>query len=314
MTYNLWVKPGVERSRIIRPKHVRGASAPNRLTGVTALLTALLLSVLGASTALAIDLPSDTASSSAAPAGTAVPAPAAARALPASATPTSLSLGARGVAVRDLQQALRRARYRYVRVDGAFGPSTARAVTALQKRMRLRATGVADAALLKRLGIQVTGVAAIPTAAAAPVLGATYLRAFPVLGDYTYQDDFGAARHQGSHEGNDVIADRGMPVVAVADGVIKRMTRVETGLGGIWIWLRDNAGNEYYYAHLDSIAAGLNPGSTVAVGQVIGAVGNTGDARATVTHLHFEVHPGGGGAVDPYNDLRAVDPKASTAR
>lgn len=313
MTYNLWVMPGVERSRIIRPKHVHGATAPNRLTGVTALLAALLLSVIAASTAVAIDLPSDTASSSAAPAGTVAPTPAASVATPTSAT-ASLSLGARGASVRDLQRALRRARYRYVRVDGSFGPSTARAVKALQKRMHLKATGVADSALLKRLGIQVTGVAAVPTSAATPVLGATYLRTFPVLGDYTYQDDFGAARHQGSHEGNDVIADRGLPVVAVADGVIKRMTRVETGLGGIWIWLRDNAGNEYYYAHLDSIAAGLNPGSKVAVGQVIGAVGNTGDARATVTHLHFEVHPGGGGPVDPYTDLRAVDPKASTAR
>jgi murein DD-endopeptidase MepM/ murein hydrolase activator NlpD len=278
---------------------------------VTVLLAALL-AVIVPTTAVAIDLPSE---SSAAPAPAPVPSAVTAPALaaPVAAAPVTLRVGSRGAAVRDLQRELRRRGYRYVRVDGAYGPATRRAVKALQKRLRMRASGIADPRLLRRLGIQATGVAAVPTSNVGATLGARYLRAFPVLGDYSYSDDYGAARHQGSHEGNDIMADRGTPVVAVADGVIERMTRVETGLGGIWIWLRDTRGNEYYYAHLVSIAEGLNAGSRVAVGQVIGAVGNTGDARATLPHLHFEIHPGGGGAVNPYTDLRAVDPKARTA-
>jgi len=223
--------------------------------------------------------------------------------------PTTLRIGARGSAVRALQRELRRRGQRYVRIDGAFGPATRRAVRVLQKRMRMRVTGVATPAFQRRLGIQATVVAAAPRVGVGLPIGARYLRAFPVLGDYTYTDDFGAPRHQGSHEGTDVMADRGTPVVAVADGTILRLTRAERGLGGLYIWLRDTQGNEYYYAHLSGIADGLDAGSRVAVGQVIGLVGNTGDARHTAPHLHFEVHPGGGGAVNPYNELRAVDPK-----
>jgi murein DD-endopeptidase MepM/ murein hydrolase activator NlpD len=224
----------------------------------------------------------------------------------------SLRTGSFGAAVRDLQRELRRRGQRYVRVDGSYGPATRKAVRAVQRRLRMRPTGVATAAFLRRLGIQVSAVAAAPAAARASLpLGARYLRAFPVLGTYTYQDDYGAPRHQGSHEGNDIMAARGSLVVAVADGVIERMTRAETGLGGIWIWLQDAEGTEYYYAHLHTIADGLRAGSRVTAGQVIGTVGNTGDARYGAPHLHFEVHPGGAGPVNPYSDLVALDPKRS---
>ena len=72
-------------------------------------------------------------------------------------------------------------------------------------------------------------------------------------------------------------------------------------------WLRDDAGTAYYYAHLSSIASGLRPGSRVSLGQRIGAVGRTGDARGGVHHLHFELHPPGRGPINPYAELRAVD-------
>ncbi len=265
------------------------------------------LALLVPATSVAIDLPSDTPTPAAAPAAApAAQAPAAALVAPRT---VRLRIGSRGPTVRTLQRVLRKRGHRFVRVDGAFGPATRRAVRREQRRLRMRVTGVADARFLRRLGIQASSVAASPATFAGPVLGARWLRTFPVLGEYQYIDSFGAARHQGSHEGTDVMADTGTPLVAVADGTIIRMTRTERGLGGIYIWLRDTAGNEYYYAHMASIAEGLEEGSRVAVGQVVGTVGNTGDARHTAPHLHFEIHPGGGGAVNPYSDLRAVDPK-----
>lgn len=280
----------------------------------------MLLALAAPTPALAFDIPSGDPSAPASPAPVAPVAPAPVAASPAATAPVIVAVnlrpGARGRMVRDLQRELRRRGYRGVRVDGHYGRATKAAVRSLQKRLRFRVTGITDARFLRRMGLQATVTAAAPTPAttvpanlAAPV-GARYLQTFPVVGSYTYSNDFGASRHQGRHEGNDIIAKQGTPVVAVATGTIKRMTRTEMGLGGIYIWLRDTRGNEYYYAHLSAILPGLQDGSRVVVGQVIGAVGQTGDARGTVDHLHFEVHPGGGGAVNPYTDLRAVDPKA----
>ena len=260
------------------------------------------------------------------PAAGAAPAPAAAAAAPAAAAPATapatttpaptatavtLKVGAKGQLVKDLQRQLRKRGIK-VSVDGAFGPATRTAVRKLQKRMRLAPTGIVNAALLKRLGIRTrtaAAVAAPPVRTIAP--GASpYLKVFPVSGDYSYSDDFGAARHQGRHEGVDIMADRNTPLVAVDDVTVKRLTRTETGLGGIWVWLVRADGTEYYYAHMASIAPGIDVGTTLTAGQVVGGVGNTGDARYGATHLHFEVHPGGGAATDPYPHLVAVDPTA----
>jgi murein DD-endopeptidase MepM/ murein hydrolase activator NlpD len=222
-------------------------------------------------------------------------------------------MGSRGQAVRDLQRELRRRGARIV-VDGAFGPATKRAVKRIQKRFKLKPTGVANPRLLKRLGLRTRTAAAAPAPAATLVAPGTsiYLQVFPVQGDYTYSDDFGAARHQGSHEGVDIMADRGTPLVAVASGTINRLTRTETGLGGIYVWLERADGTEYYYAHMNAIAPGLDAGSKVAAGQVIGTVGNTGDARYGAPHLHFEIRPAGSSPIDPYSHLVTVDPTART--
>ena len=260
------------------------------------------------------------------PAAGAAPAPAAAAAAPAAAAPATapatttpaptatavtLKVGAKGQLVKDLQRQLRKRGIK-VSVDGAFGPATRTAVKKLQKRMRLAPTGIVNAALLKRLGIRTrtaAAVAAPPVRTIAPGVS-PYLKVFPVSGDYSYSDDFGAARHQGRHEGVDIMADRNTPLVAVDDVTVKRLTRTETGLGGIWVWLVRADGTEYYYAHMASIAPGIDVGTTLTAGQVVGGVGNTGDARYGATHLHFEVHPGGGAATDPYPHLVAVDPTA----
>src|SRR5262249_52600487 len=160
-------------------------------------------------------------------------------------------------------------------------PATRRAVRIVQKRFKLKVTGIADAKLMKKLGLKIRAAAGA-TAPVTPVIAPgsdPYLDVFPVQGEYQYSDDYGAPRHQGRHERVDMMADRGTPIVAVANATIERLTRVETGLGGIWIWLKDPQGTEFYFAHMSSVADGLQAGQAVAAGQIIGAVGNTGDAR-----------------------------------
>ena len=109
---------------------------------------------------------------------------------------------------------------------------------------------------------------------------------------------FGAPRDAGarSHHGIDIFAKRGTPVVAAASGVVNRVN--ETPIGGKVVWLRDTFGNSLYYAHLDSQA--VSSGMRVEMGDTLGFVGNTGNARTTPPHLHFGVYRRGEGAVDPY--------------
>lgn len=95
-----------------------------------------------------------------------------------------------------------------------------------------------------------------------------------------------------------MIAARGTPLVAIEDGIVFRMRN--GGLGGITVWLRGNGGDEYYYAHLDAWAPGLSVGDRLHVGEALGTVGSTGNASYSLPHLHFEFHPGGGSAVNPY--------------
>lgn len=128
---------------------------------------------------------------------------------------------------------------------------------------------------------------------------------FPVFGEAaTFTDDYAAARPgTGWHHGIDIYAPIGTPVLAVADGTIFSVG-VNT-LGGNRLWLRDAAGTTYYYAHLSAYVPGLADGVSVRAGQVIAFVGNTGQAITTPPHLHFEIHPGDGDAINPFTTLRA---------
>jgi murein DD-endopeptidase MepM/ murein hydrolase activator NlpD len=256
--------------------------------------------------------PSTTPAPAAAPAPTAS-APATAPAAAPAATPVLLRVGSSGQLVKDLQEELRRRGMRIV-VDGEFGPATKRAVRKIQKRLKLKATGIANKRLLIKLGLRarLTAAAATPVTPKIAPGASPYLLVFPVGGANSYTDDFGDARHQGRHEGNDIMADRGTPLLAVADARVIRLSRTESGLGGVSLWLERADGTQYYYAHMTTITDGLAEGSKVAVGQLVGTVGNTGDARYGAPHLHFEIHPGGGSATNPYPHLVAVDPSART--
>jgi Peptidase family M23 len=133
---------------------------------------------------------------------------------------------------------------------------------------------------------------------------------FPVYGQASFGDDFAAARATtGWHHGNDIFAPLGAPILAVADGTLFLVGWND--VGGNRLWLRDGAGNEFYYAHLSAYSPIAREGARVKAGDVIGFVGTTGDAVGTPPHLHFEIHPfellwmGYDGVINPYPYLIA---------
>ena len=117
-----------------------------------------------------------------------------------------------------------------------------------------------------------------------------------------FGDTWGAPRSGGRrHQGVDMIGTRGIPVLAVVDGIAEPKTNV---LGGTTIWFSGVDGHKYYYAHLESY---LQLGS-VKAGTPIGVLGQSGNAQFSIPHLHFEIHPGGGPAVNPYPTVAAHCP------
>jgi murein DD-endopeptidase MepM/ murein hydrolase activator NlpD len=135
---------------------------------------------------------------------------------------------------------------------------------------------------------------------------------FPVYGPCSFGDTFGAPRPwiaSGWHHGEDLFAQLGTPLLAVADGTIFSVGWND--LGGYRLWLRDREGNEFYYAHLSAFSPYAVNGRQVKAGTVVGFMGNSGDAETTPYHVHFEIHPVGmlylgyDGAVSPYRYLLA---------
>jgi len=133
---------------------------------------------------------------------------------------------------------------------------------------------------------------------------------FPVADPHSFGDSFGAARMTGTtyahaHQGTDILAPAGTSLLASERGII---TRVGSDvLGGTKLWLKGESGTYYYYAHLSAFADGITNGTVVEAGDVVGYVGTTGNARGGPAHLHFEIHPDGGAAVNPYPLLKVVD-------
>jgi hypothetical protein len=179
-----------------------------------------------------------------------------------------------------------------------------------RRRGRVREVfAIAVAALIFGLGI------GSPVAATArkPIV-------FPVVGPYRYTNDFGDPRPQGRHEGNDILAPKKSPVVAVEDGRIKFWTT--SARAGCMLYLYGASGTTYLYIHLNndvtmandnrgkcvaggSYWPGLKDAAKVVAGQGIGFVGDSGDADGT-PHLHFEVHPHDGAAANPFPYLNTA--------
>jgi len=140
---------------------------------------------------------------------------------------------------------------------------------------------------------------------------------FPLVGQVQYINDFGAPRSGGAHEGNDLMAAKRSPAVAAEAGTVKYWTTSRNA--GCMLYLYGESGTVYYYIHLNNdltlkndnrgkcvkgVSYTVKNGARVAAGQQIGYVGDSGDANGGASHLHFELHPGGGHAVSPFPYLQ----------
>ena len=122
---------------------------------------------------------------------------------------------------------------------------------------------------------------------------------FPIAGLASYSHDWWFPRFGPGwrlHQGTDIFAAHGTPVRAPVDGTVKV---TNGGLGGLAVYVRQSDATYWYLAHLSGLAEGIANGVTVKTGDVVGFVGDSGNARGGAPHVHFEVHPGGGGAIDP---------------
>jgi peptidase M23-like protein len=171
----------------------------------------------------------------------------------------------------------------------------------------------------------ILGIVAGTAVAAAPKVPEHII--FPVVGKVQYSDDFGAPRGGGAHQGNDLMAAKRSPAVAVEAGRVKYWTT--SASAGCMLYLYGESGTMYYYIHLNNDLTAKNDnrgkcvkgtaytvsnGSRVAAGQQVGYVGDSGDANGISPHLHFEVHPGGGRAVSPYPYLQKAYKLLFTAK
>ena len=180
--------------------------------------------------------------------------------------------------------------------DGIFGVATTISLTTFQTARGLNPTGAVDMPTAIALGV-------LPDLA---TLGLPQISIFPSQGRCSFVDSWHETRAGGRlHIGVDIIGPKGLAIYAVADGAITKMYGAESKLSGNALRLTAADATYFFYAHLDSFAPGISVGSVVKAGQIIGYMGNTGNAGTS--HLHFEVHPGGGDAVNPYPVIKAVD-------
>lgn len=238
--------------------------------------------------------------------------------LPAPPIPRS---GDRSDAVRRVQRALLAAGFDVVGgADGYFGRATERAVIGFHKKKGFDATSELSVhSYLVLLALtagsapaangQATTGSSTPATTAPPTPSgpAAVARVFPVQGPCWFTDTWHAPRPGGRvHVGVDIIAPKGNAIYAVADGTITRVYFDRPGsLGGNALRLATADGTYFHYAHLSEFAPGMEVGAEVRAGQVIGYVGSTGNS--STPHLHFEYHPFGGSAVNPYAMVKEIN-------
>ena len=244
-----------------------------------------------------LDIPTAVALALIAP--VAAPAPAPAAVSVASTTtlidPSSLPVrGNRGDTVRILQKALINAGIEVKGgADGVFGGATFVALQKYQTANALTVTGTLTTQTAVKLGL-----------VAAPAVA---ISVFPVQGPCNYENTWHAPRGTDrKHLGVDIIAKEGNLLYAVADGTITKLYTVGTDkLAGNGVRLTMADGTYFFYGHMQKIADGMTIGTKVKAGQVVGFLGKTG--ATNTPHLHIEVHPLGGEAIDPTPVMAAVD-------
>ena len=236
----------------------------------------------------------------AAPVTTVPPAAVSTAAVPTMTSTTLPSRGNRGDNVRALQNALIATGIQVKGgADGIFGGAT---FVALQKFQTAN-------------GLEVTGKLTPPTAIKLGLIAApsVQISVFPVQGLCSYENTWHAPRGSNRlHLGVDIIAKEGNLLYAVADGTITKMyTSASDKLAGNGVRLTKADGTYFFYGHMLRVADGITIGTTVKAGQVVGYLGKTGGT--TTPHLHLEVHPFGGEAIDPTPVVAAVDACRNTS-
>lgn len=242
------------------------------------------------------------------------------------AAPALPVFGDRGPSVSDVQNRMIAAGITVKGgADGVFGVATRVSLRAFQTARKIPVTGIVDLRTALHLGV-IPGLVTDHPAGTSPAgtspgtstppstapVTTVSIAVFPVLGPCWFSDTWMSPRAGGRrHEGVDIIARTGQPLYAVVDGTITRQFFDRPGsLGGNALRLTASDGTYFHYAHLSAFADGIGLDSRVVAGQVIGYVGNTGSSSAP--HLHFEYHPGGGAAVNPFPIVKAVNGCRST--
>jgi len=254
-----------------------------------------------------LDIPTAVALALIAPVAAPSPAPAPAPAAVSTASTSSLLnpsalpvRGNRGDAVRTLQNALIAAGIEVKGgADGVFGGATFIALQKYQTANALNATGTLTTQTAVKLGL-----------VAAPAVA---ISVFPVQGLCSYENTWHAPRGTDrKHLGVDIIAKEGNLLYAVADGTITKLYTVGSDkLAGNGVRLTMADGTYFFYGHMQKIADGMTIGTKVKAGQVVGYLGKTG--ATNTPHLHLEVHPLGGAAIDPTPVIAVVDGCSVTA-
>lgn len=216
----------------------------------------------------------------------------------------TLARGARGHDVRVLQSWLTKLGIE-TQVDGAFGAGTERNVEQYDRQNGLTVDGEVSRGQARRMRRQIEEGARAPAPQTQEVSGG---HVFPVQGPHRYGDGFGADRGGRSHQGGDVFAECGTPLVAAQGGRVE-YAGFHSAAGNYVVVTGAESGEDYVYMHLRA-APPVSTGDSVSTGQRIGEVGETGNASGC--HLHFELWsaPGwykGGAAYDPMPALRSWD-------